>query len=179
MELHESINSRCSYRGAFQTGPVPREALREIVQAGIQAPSGNNAQTTSFVILDESGPLRRTLACIGNGPHLQTAPSAVVVVMDPGIKAGRTRSFGIQDYSAAIENILLAITARGYATVWIEGQVLDGGLGKQIADIVGVPQPLEVRAILPIGIPVKIDQQHSKKPFAERAWFNKYGGTHG
>jgi nitroreductase len=177
MELRECIDSRCSYRGAFQTSPIPRAALTRIVQAGIQAPSGHNAQTTSFVILDEPELLRRTLACIGDAPHLRTAPCAVVVVMDPMIEKSRTRPFGIQDYSAAIENILLSVTAQGYATVWIEGQILDGGLDERIAEMVGVPPSLKVRAVLPIGVPVGVARQKNKKPFEERAWFNKYGGS--
>ena len=53
MDLFEAINKRHSYRGGFKKAEVPRDDLKKIVQAGIQAPSGCNAQTTSFVIVDD------------------------------------------------------------------------------------------------------------------------------
>ncbi len=49
MELFEAIAKRYSYRGPFSDAPVPREDLRKIVQAGIQAPSGKNEQVISFL----------------------------------------------------------------------------------------------------------------------------------
>ena len=36
---------------------------------------------------------------------------------------------------------------------------------------------LEVRIILPLGVPSEPGQQKEKKPFAERAWFNRYGAA--
>lgn len=53
MDLFEAVARRHSYRGPYTDQPVPREDLRKIVQAGIQAPSGRNEQTTSFVIIDD------------------------------------------------------------------------------------------------------------------------------
>ena len=37
MDVFEAIARRYSYRGAFTDQPVPRDDLRKIVQAGIQA----------------------------------------------------------------------------------------------------------------------------------------------
>ncbi|MCK4343353.1 MAG: nitroreductase family protein [Phycisphaerae bacterium] len=56
MDVFEAIAKRHSYRGPFKDQPVPRADLQRIVQAGLQAPSGKNAQTTTFVIVDEAGP---------------------------------------------------------------------------------------------------------------------------
>ena len=53
MELFESIRRRHSYRGPFRDQPVRRADPERIVEAGIRAPSGRNAQTTSFVIVDD------------------------------------------------------------------------------------------------------------------------------
>lgn len=43
----------------------------------------------------------------------------------------------MHDYSAAAENILLAIAAKGYASVWIEGQIR-GGPGREMGRLLGV-----------------------------------------
>ena len=48
----ELIHSRHSFRGEYQAVPVKREDLIKIMQAGIDAPSGCNKQTTSFIAVD-------------------------------------------------------------------------------------------------------------------------------
>ena len=50
----ELIHSRHSFRGEYQALPVKREDLIKIMQAGIDAPSGCNKQTTSFIAIDDS-----------------------------------------------------------------------------------------------------------------------------
>ena len=62
MDVFEAIGKRYSYRGGFQPRAIPREDLSKIVQAGLQAPSGCNAQTTAFVAWHAEGAkvLRRT-----------------------------------------------------------------------------------------------------------------------
>ncbi|MBI5092620.1 MAG: nitroreductase family protein [Candidatus Hydrogenedentes bacterium] len=52
MDVFEAIAKRHSYRGAFKDTPILAEDLERIVQAGIQAPSGKNLQTTTFVIVN-------------------------------------------------------------------------------------------------------------------------------
>jgi len=53
MDLFEAIAGRYSYRDDSADVPVPREDLRNIVQAGIQAPTALNEQVAKFVIVDD------------------------------------------------------------------------------------------------------------------------------
>ncbi|MGC8863198.1 MAG: nitroreductase family protein [Armatimonadota bacterium] len=169
MDVFQAIAKRHSYRGAYLDRPVPREDLRRIVQAGIQAPSGCNAQTTSFVVIDDPAVIARLREIIP-----VSAPAAIACVVDP-TPVYKSTSFEIEDCAAAVENMLLAITALGYATVWLDG-VLRGGKGQQIAGLLGVPEGKRVQVLLPVGVPVEQGVQREKKPFEERAWFNRYGG---
>lgn len=82
MDLFESMNKRASYRGPFDTNPVAREALERIVRAGIDAPSGYNGKSTSFVIVNEPALVRRLASMIGDRPHLSSAPALIVVVRE-------------------------------------------------------------------------------------------------
>jgi nitroreductase len=149
--------------------------LQRIATAGIHAPSGYNGQTTSFVIVDRST-LIQEMASISKSDVLAGAPAAIVCVMDPrATEAGRL-CCGVEDYSAAVENMLLAATALGYASVWIDGILREEERAFRIGDLLGVPREFVVRAILPIGKPVDRGKQAEKKPFAERAWFNRFGG---
>ena len=83
----------------------------------------------------------------------------------------------MQDYSAAIENMLLAIKALGYESCWYEGHITDTDrIGWQMAQILGVPTEYDLVCMLPVGKPAAAIHPPKKKPFEERAWFNRFGG---
>jgi nitroreductase len=173
MDLFEAIGKRHSYRGGFRNQAIPREDLRKIVQAGLQAPSGCNAQTTSFVVVDEPS-LIAQIAGVIDRQGVKEARAIIVCVVDHR-PVYQSQSFGAEDCAAAVENMLLAITALGYATVWLDGVLRAEQRAEKIAAILGIPAHLQVRIILPLGVPVAPGTPREKKPFAERAWFNRFG----
>lgn len=175
MELFEAVKKRHSYRGAFLPDALPRSDLEKIVDAGIRAPSGYNGQSTTFVVVDDPLLLKR-IAGILSGEAVATAPAIIFCVMDGRARAGAEFVFGVEDYAAAAENILLAVTACGYASVWIDGALRKEKRAERLAELLGVPPQLSIRIALPLGVPVEERAQKEKKPFAERAWFNRYGG---
>ena len=175
MELFEAIEKRHTYRSGYAQGEVPRDHLRQIVDAGIRAPSAHNNQSTSFIIVDEPELLESVLACVSKAKYLEGARAAIVVLMDPKPAPGKDIAFGVEDYAAAVENMLLAITALGYATVWTDGALRRHQAAERIATLLGVPDSLLVRVLLPIGVPAKAVKQRKKKPFQERAFWNRYG----
>ncbi|MFZ5833554.1 MAG: nitroreductase family protein, partial [Planctomycetota bacterium] len=75
-----------------------------------------------------------------------------------------------------VENMLLAITALGYATVWLDGVLRLGDCEERVAELLGVPTNRRVQIVLPLGVPVERLSQREKLPFQQRAWFNRYGG---
>ena len=174
MNVLEAIETRHSYRGKFRSTPVPREHLVKIMEAGYHGPSGCNKQTTSFLAVDDPQVMKAVHAVI-DPPVGETAP-AMVCVLTRKIIAYRDRTFYIQDYSAAIQNMLLAITALGYASCWYEGHITDTDrIGDQMAKILGVPEEYELVAFLPVGIPEKEPTAPKKQPLSERAWLNGFG----
>jgi nitroreductase len=84
--------------------------------------------------------------------------------------------FQIEDCSAAVQNMLLAITDMGFASVWIDGWLRTAGHATTIAQLLGVPDSKVVQIILPIGLPKYPPRGPEKQPFDQRAWFNRYGG---
>ena len=171
--LLELISRRRSYRGKYKPDRVPREHLTAILQAGLDAPSGCNKQTTSLIAVDDPAVLEKLHAAI-DPPVGVTAP-AMVCVLTQRINAYRDRCFATQDYSAAIENMLLAITALGYQSCWYEGHITDTDrIGDRLAAVLGVPAEYELVCILPVGIAETEPSAPAKKPFVERAWFNGF-----
>ena len=174
MDMLNLISSRHSYRGKYLPTPVPREHLTAILQAGLDAPSGCNKQTTSLIAVDDPEILAQ-LRAVCDPPVAETAP-AWICVLTQRIIAYRDRCFAVQDYSAAIQNMLLAIVALGYESCWYEGHITDTDrIGDKMARILGVPEDYELVCLLPVGVAAESVHGPKKKEFAERAWFNGFG----
>ncbi len=143
MELFDAIYERRSVRN-FVPEPVPYDDLEKIVQAGIEAPSGCNMQLRQYIIIDDPAVVEQLR---GFSMALATCPAVIVLVMDP--QTTKFGEFWVQDASAAIENMLLAATALGYGTCWVEGALRRHE--EQAREILGVPETLRVWAMVPVG----------------------------
>lgn len=114
MEIFETIQKRRSIR-SYTNQPIPREDLEKIINAGRLAPSGNNRQPWDFIVVTDRAMIQK----LSVAAHWSAnAGAMVVVVMDTASK------YWVEDGSAAVENILLAATALGYGTCWLEGNAL-------------------------------------------------------
>ena len=182
VNVFETIGSRTSYRGRYKDTPVPREDLIKIMKAGLAAPSGCNLQTTSLLAVDDTdllSKLREVLKPLAD--KLAPAP-AVICVLTQKIFPFENVCFNVQDYSAAIQNMLLAIAALGYESCWYEGDITgidqtgqrDYVLAPVLAELLGVPKDYELVCVLPVGVADQPLTRREKKPFEERAWFNGF-----
>jgi nitroreductase len=176
MDIFEAISRRHSYRGPFLETQVPREDLERIVRAGLQAPSGKNAQTTGFVIIDDPQTVKRITGSFPANTAMEQAKALIACVIDRNPDAiYEGFAFQVEDCSAAVENMLLAVTALGYATVWIDGWLRVEDRADAIGNSIGLPEDKIVKVLLPIGVPAEEWHQKEKKPFSQRAWYNRYG----
>lgn len=174
MDTLECISVRHSYRGAYRNEPVPREDLIKIMEAGLAAPSGCNKQTVSLIAADDPALVAKIKSVI-DPPVAQTAP-AFICVLTRRVCAYRDRCFAVQDYAAAIENMLLAITALNYQSCWYEGHITDEDrICDKIAGLLGVPRDMDLVCILPVGRAESEPVPPRKKVFEERAFFNRFG----
>ena len=114
MDFFKAIESRHSYRAAYTDANIPEADLVKILDAGIRAPSGCNAQTTSFILVTNPE-LRSQITNILNSENIKTAPALIIVTTEK-VTFNFGLDFELEDYGAAVENILLAATALGYAS---------------------------------------------------------------
>ena len=174
MDIFEAINKRHSYRGEFAATTIPQEDLKKIVQAGLEAPSGCNAQSTEFIIVDDPK-LIQQIALIFDKVFITEAKALIVCLINTEPQAVFSdMSFEIEDCSAAVENMLLAITALGYSSVWLDGMLRRDNAAEKIGEILDVPQGKKAQVLLPVGKAVSEQRVPGKKSFNERAWFNGY-----
>ena len=172
MDFFETIAKRTCFRGEFNDTPVSREVLTKIMEAGIMAPSACNQQTPSFVAVDDPAVLAR-IAGVLPIPTCKTAKAAIICVADErpvfnGI------SFYKEDCAAAVENMLLALTAFGYSSVWLDGVLRRDQVAERIAEILDIPAGKRVQILLPIGVPVGEAPKAGRLPFEKRASFNAW-----
>ncbi|MGN1305397.1 MAG: nitroreductase family protein [Oscillospiraceae bacterium] len=173
MSAIEIINKRRSYRGKFLPDPVPREDLVTIMEAGLAAPSGCNKQTTSLIAVDDPEVLKKLHEVI-DPPVGESAPT-MICVLTRRIFAYRDKCYAVQDYSAAIENMLLAAVELGYQSCWIEGHITDtDNIGGKMAAILGVPDEYELICFLPIGKAESEPTAPKKIPYEKRMSFNGF-----
>lgn len=174
MEFFDVIEKRYSYRGEFTDTPVPREDLVKIVTAGIKAPSAGNLQTQSFLIVTDAE-VRAKIAEIFPHKGVATAPALILLVSEHQELGPRKVSFELKDYGAAAENVLLAIAALGYASLWTDGETsMIAERQEKLAALLGIPKGRSVRAVLPVGVPKIAGQQPPRKPFDELVKFESY-----
>ena len=173
MTTLEAIAARKSYRGPYQPTAVPREDLIKILEAGCAAPSGCNKQTTSFIAVDDPAILSQFAEIIGS--TTSRTCTAMICILTRKIIAYDDRTFYIQDYSAAIQNMLLTIADLGYASCWYEGRATGPDkIGYRMQQLLGVPEEYELVCFLPVGVPENALKSVPKLPLEERAWFNGF-----
>ena len=173
MELFEILNARHCYRGPYTDAPVPREDLLKIAEAGRLAPTGKNAQTCSFVLIDDPQILKKCGEMLDRPACMKTAKAAIAVVAKPD-PVFMEHSFHVEDASAAVQNMLLAATALGYASVWVQGGLMANGVGKTLDKMLNVPEGQSVLILLPLGVPAEEGPLPVKKPLEERIVFNRF-----
>ena len=181
MNTLDVIKKRTSYRGKYKDINVPRDDLIKIMEAGLAAPSGCNTQTTSLIAIDDVDLLKKVykIAQVDEENH---APAMICVLTQRLVAYrdgyGNDMYFNVHDYSAAIENMLLAIIDLGYESCWYEGYITDAdAIGRKMADALGVPSDYELVCYLPVGVASEATKHPDKKPFEERAWFNGFKKT--
>ncbi|MBK3517342.1 flavin reductase [Carboxylicivirga marina] len=113
-----SIYNRKSVRH-YTDQKVSREQLRELVKAGMAAPTAANRQPWAFVAISDRSILDSLSGISPYTKMLKEATAAIVVFGDMN-KAleGKGQPYWIQDCSAASQNILLAAESMGLGAVW-------------------------------------------------------------
>ena len=156
-----AIKQRRSIRN-FTEQKVDVNALHEIIQAGVWAPSGLNNQPWRFASVTDTA-IRAQLAEQTHYGHIiLAAPALIAVYLDRQAMYDDLKD--AQSAGACIQNMLLAAEALGLGAVWL-GQILKNR--EMVGEILGLAENLELMAVLAIGHPSRRDQQSQRKPLAE------------
>jgi nitroreductase len=80
METWDAIRSRRNVRN-YKPEPVPKEDLRQILEAGRRAPSGGNYQHWDFIVVTDRQQLAQLATVWQGAQFIASAPAAIALVM--------------------------------------------------------------------------------------------------
>ena len=172
MDFFDAVKNRYTHKEKFLPDAVPLEALERIAEAGFAAPSGGNSQSVRLVLLPDREALQ-PLCDVSPAISLRTAPAAIALFTDNMTQTGEL-NFEIEDYSAAAENMLLAATALGYVSVWLDSPYFDKDKEAAARALLNAPKSCRLRAVIPVGLPDGPGSRREKLPYEERVFYNKY-----
>lgn len=183
----KSIRNRRSMR-LFLDTPVSDENLKAILNAANQAPSAHNQQSWRFIVLrgekkndlvdlicakaggfpKPSSALLRlasrsiisapVVIAVANNGELISRGTALFKV-DKDVAYDFFRIMEIQSSAAAVQNLLIAATSLGLATVWLGVLVL---IKNDILKFLGEPEG-EFMAVIPVGYAARINSAPQKQ----------------
>lgn len=143
MNALEAIGKRRSVR-KYTGEPIPGKDLEKIVDAGRLAATGSNGQPWDFVVVTDRAMVARLKVA---AEWMEKAAAIIAVVMDPSSR------WWIEDGSAAVENMLIASTALGYGSCWLEGYTLPHE--EEFKKLLDVPKEKRLLTLVPIGVPAE------------------------
>ena len=164
MEVFDAVRTVMAVRG-YKEKPVPRDIVRRIVEAGRLTGSSMNGQPWHFVVVENRDALRQLGRLARSGPYIAQAPLAVVVAIE------KTR-YAVSDATRAIQSMILTAWSEGVGSNWV------GFLGlTEVKPLLGIPDDLDVLAILPFGFPAQALGRGKKrrKPLSEVAHRERFG----
>jgi nitroreductase len=161
MDALEAIRKRRSIR-KYHPDPVPRQDLEAIVDAGRLAATGSNRQPWDFIVVTNRAVIEQFRPA---GGWIAEAPAVIAVVLDPSTR------WWVEDGSAAIQNMLIAATALGYGSCWVEGDALPRE--EHFKELLGVPRQKRLLALVPIGRPAE-NPTREKKPLDQVLHWERY-----
>lgn len=141
MDALEAIRKRRSVR-EYTGESISREDLEKIVDAGRLAATGHNKQPWDFIIVTEIELIQQLKVA---AQWMEKAGAIIVVVMDPSSR------WWVEDGAAAVENMLIASTALGYGSCWLEGYTLMHE--EEFKALLEVPDDKRLLTLVPIGVP--------------------------
>ncbi len=202
------IQDRRSIR-EWTAEPISEEDLAMILEAGRQAPSGENAQPWRFIVVQDAETRKKLGALAGGGSGRRFTAEYVTNQMQERfanlqddakkkaafekLTSGQVSAFLANaplnlvvcgkkdvwdtpyDTSAAIENMLLMITALGLGACWVIAPCIDIRDEERIKAILDIPPGFKAISIISVGRPTRPHRPRPHIPLNQLVFSEKWG----
>ncbi len=188
MEFFEAVRARRNVH-KYKAVKVPKDKLKKVLEAGLQAASAVNEQPWEFIVVTEQDKLKK-LAQYKYDHNMQGLLAASVPKDEAEEMAGTQRDafnnctavallykkdarLPIEDSWCCITTLWLAAAAEGLgfspAYFALHAQA-------PLKEILGIPEGYEIAAILRMGVPEVIPDARPRKTLEQCFHYNRFGG---
>lgn len=204
----KAIQDRRSIR-EFTPDPVSEGDLDLILEAGRQAPSGENAQPWRFIVVKDESTRKKMGAIAGGGSGRRFTAEFVTKKMQERfasledeakrkaafqkLTSGQVSTFMADapvnivvvgrkdvwdlpfDTSAAIENMLLMVTALGLGACWVIAPCIDIRDEERMKALLGIPENFKAISVLSVGHPTRPHRPRPRIPIKDLVFREEWG----
>jgi coenzyme F420-0:L-glutamate ligase / coenzyme F420-1:gamma-L-glutamate ligase len=199
-DLFDAIKQRRSTR-KYQTAPVPKQLVEEVLEITSWAPSAHNAQPWRFIILADPLVKRELAEAMAEAWAADMAKDGSVI--DAEMRTGRVERFAsapalilactsmdgmnkfsdktrqsverdlaIQSFGAAMQNLLLAAHSKGLGACWFCAPAF---CKETVRKVLKIPNDVEPQVLVAFGYPAEKPSAPPRKPLADYCFRDKWG----
>ena len=167
----ENIFGRRSIR-VYRPGTIDDQTVTKLLEAAMAAPSAVAKDPWRFIVIRQPAMLRRIAEKLPHGQMLTTASVGIIVCGDLAVAHDQQLSYLLQDCSAAIENLLLAVQALGLGACWLGVHPREERI-QHLKAVLGLPPTVIPVAGIAIGFPGE-EKEPRTRYCAEYVHFEKW-----
>ena len=195
ISLFDAIHAQRAIR-RFKPDPVPQEAIEQVLNAAIRAPSGSNSQPWSFVVVRDQAlkeaiaewyldvwenvytadPRRAASTVASSAEYLAYHLAETPVLIFPCYrgKPGSLSASQAGTIYPAAQNLMLAALGLGLGTVITTFHLHHE---EKVKTLLGIPEDVQTACLIPMGYPA--DGEHfggsKRRPIAELTHYDRWG----
>lgn len=173
-DFFEVVRKRRAVR-KYRQYDIPNKDLKKILEAARLAPSANNSQPWSFIVVKDHK-MKELLARPSPQKFIVNANAIVVVLGDPSVSCCPRATWTTRDPMIATEHLVLAATALGYGTCWIANyESRPGEWIDEVKRALKIPDHMHIIILVAVGVPDEKPSLRLRKSLQEMCFENVYG----
>ncbi|MEA2012811.1 MAG: nitroreductase family protein [Verrucomicrobiota bacterium] len=149
----KNLFSRRSIR-KYTNQKISEQTIRDILDAAMAAPSAVATDPWRFIVIRKKKTLQKIADVLPNGTMIADADVGIIICGDINAAHTQELSYMLQDCSAAIENILLAVSQLGLGACWLGVHPRTDRI-KNIKEIFSLPEEVIPISAIAIGYPAE------------------------
>jgi nitroreductase len=165
MDVQDAIKARRSIR-KYERKQIPDDVLSSLLEAARLAPSSNNKQRWSMVVVTDDATKHKLVAASGNQKFVGECSAYIVAVCDPGA------SYSAIDIAISLDHLSLRAVELGLGTCWIGFFEAD-----KVRDVLGIPADRDIPVCMTLGYPSAVPSARNRKKPAELFHRERWGGS--
>ncbi len=178
-DFFQVIQNRRSIR-KYKPDNIPDADLKRMIEAARRAPSVRNFQPWRFVIVRDSKMKEFLAQKAGNQSFIEEANVVIVVLgcRDLSRCPVSHARYYLQDPMIATEHLVLAATAMGYGTCWVNFlETHASEVFNSVKKALNVPDDVYTICFVTIGVPAENPSPRPRMDLNEISFTEFYGNT--